>query len=1039
MPPSVVDRPWYVHAFGPLYLTVYGHRDDAEARRNAPAHREAPRRSGPTRASSTSRAARAATRAPSPRWVTGSRGSTSPRTCSRRRRSAARGCPARPPTCAPTCASSRSSRSSTRSSRCSRRSATSTIAPTTRRCSRASRGRSCPAGGCSSTSPTPSRSAARSWRRTSEVRGHWHLRYERRIDETAVRRAVRAQAHRGDGPAHRPRRGRHRGARAPLHARRDRRGRSGSRASSPRARATATSTARRSRPRPRASSASRAGRSGARRAPSAPEPWRTRRRLPRSRAPSRWRSARGSARSAPARARRRTRWRSRRRRARGGHRPAARPARRPAARGAQGDGRGGARARGGRAVGTARGARVLGRLGGPRRRRGGPRGGDGRRGRAARARPRPRARRAQRARPAPRGRRRRARAGGARRRAAVDGARARGARARPPARGRRPRHLVRARALRLLGDTGLVFVEPHEVASFAGPTYATARARRRARSSRRCGPRGRARARRAASRRSTRAPDDGPAVRARRARRPPPSRLVRRGGRAPAWRGVAVHAGEPRGPRDRAPELASGDVVGRVFVQDAVFPVVAIVAGPTEAAYLAQIAAAHRAVGLAAPTIVVRPSATWVEAKVEEALEAAGVSVEDAVSGRARPPEAVAGRDGPARAADPGAPRRRPRARGGGGARPGAARRRPCRGPGPREGAAGPPGRARDPRGTGPRAVRSGRSPRSDRWASRRSACSAPLSIVARHGVEGFRAGLAGLGGPGTHRIVRLGASAPAAPPDVAVPPSPRGSPVPYARGPWPRPRFPSPPTSSRSAPTPTTSSCARAGSSCACAAPAIGASIVDLTRGESGSRGTPEIRARETAAASAKLGLVARENLGLPDGGLEVTAAMTLPVVAAIRRWRPSLVVAPCPVDLHPDHTSAAELVKRAYYLATIGKVDARRPARPPGRRARPLLRAQGARAELRRGRDRRLGREARARPLLRVAARSRRRGRPRHEHRLARLPAAVRGALRLLGLAHRGGLRRAVPPRAHRPAGRPARPRSASATAPCGDGAAR
>lgn len=36
MPPSVVDAPWYVHAFGPLYLTVYGHRDDAEARRNAP-------------------------------------------------------------------------------------------------------------------------------------------------------------------------------------------------------------------------------------------------------------------------------------------------------------------------------------------------------------------------------------------------------------------------------------------------------------------------------------------------------------------------------------------------------------------------------------------------------------------------------------------------------------------------------------------------------------------------------------------------------------------------------------------------------------------------------------------------------------------------------------------------------------------------------------------------------------------------------------------------------------------------------------------
>src|SRR6266480_3117334 len=65
---------------------------------------------------------------------------------------------------------------------------------------------------------------------------------------------------------------------------------------------------------------------------------------------------------------------------------------------------------------------------------------------------------------------------------------------------------------------------------------------------------------------------------------------------------------------------------------------------------------------------------------------------------------------------------------------------------------------------------------------------------------------------------------------------------------------------------------------------------VVDFTRGEKGSRGTPESRAAETAAASKKLGLVARENLGLPDGGLEETAAMTGPVVAAIRRFRPRL-----------------------------------------------------------------------------------------------------------------------------------------------------
>src|SRR5688572_12804342 len=59
---------------------------------------------------------------------------------------------------------------------------------------------------------------------------------------------------------------------------------------------------------------------------------------------------------------------------------------------------------------------------------------------------------------------------------------------------------------------------------------------------------------------------------------------------------------------------------------------------------------------------------------------------------------------------------------------------------------------------------------------------------------------------------------------------------------------------------------------------------VVDLTRGELGSRGTVEARAKETAAASKLLGLVARENLGLPDGGLEVGPAMTEPVVAAIR-----------------------------------------------------------------------------------------------------------------------------------------------------------
>jgi bacillithiol biosynthesis deacetylase BshB1 len=98
---------------------------------------------------------------------------------------------------------------------------------------------------------------------------------------------------------------------------------------------------------------------------------------------------------------------------------------------------------------------------------------------------------------------------------------------------------------------------------------------------------------------------------------------------------------------------------------------------------------------------------------------------------------------------------------------------------------------------------------------------------------------------------------------------------------------------------------------------------VVDLTRGERASRGDLASRQKETDKATALLGLVARENLGLPDCGLESTAALTEPVVAAIRRWRPRLVVGPCPVDLHPDHEAAAAIVRRAYYLSTIAKAD--------------------------------------------------------------------------------------------------------------------
>ena len=90
---------------------------------------------------------------------------------------------------------------------------------------------------------------------------------------------------------------------------------------------------------------------------------------------------------------------------------------------------------------------------------------------------------------------------------------------------------------------------------------------------------------------------------------------------------------------------------------------------------------------------------------------------------------------------------------------------------------------------------------------------------------------------------------------------------------------------------------------------------IVDLTRGELGTRGSAELRDREAAASASILGLVHRENLGLADGFFEVNEASLRLVVSAIRRLRPSVVLANALEDRHPDHGRGAELVARAAF----------------------------------------------------------------------------------------------------------------------------
>jgi bacillithiol biosynthesis deacetylase BshB1 len=107
---------------------------------------------------------------------------------------------------------------------------------------------------------------------------------------------------------------------------------------------------------------------------------------------------------------------------------------------------------------------------------------------------------------------------------------------------------------------------------------------------------------------------------------------------------------------------------------------------------------------------------------------------------------------------------------------------------------------------------------------------------------------------------------------------------------------------------------------------------VVDLTRGEAASRGTPEIRAREAEAAARALGVERRMNLGLPDLGVNASdRAQLVAVVACLRETQPALVVAPHGDDDHPDHQEAARLIRRACYVSGLAKFDA------PGPRHRP------------------------------------------------------------------------------------------------------
>lgn len=94
---------------------------------------------------------------------------------------------------------------------------------------------------------------------------------------------------------------------------------------------------------------------------------------------------------------------------------------------------------------------------------------------------------------------------------------------------------------------------------------------------------------------------------------------------------------------------------------------------------------------------------------------------------------------------------------------------------------------------------------------------------------------------------------------------------------------------------------------------------LVDLTRGEMGSNGTPEERLREAEAARDVLGAAWRENLGWPDRGITGTREQLDDVARLVRRWQPRVVAIPYWEDRHPDHVAASRVLSEGVFNARL------------------------------------------------------------------------------------------------------------------------
>ena len=99
---------------------------------------------------------------------------------------------------------------------------------------------------------------------------------------------------------------------------------------------------------------------------------------------------------------------------------------------------------------------------------------------------------------------------------------------------------------------------------------------------------------------------------------------------------------------------------------------------------------------------------------------------------------------------------------------------------------------------------------------------------------------------------------------------------------------------------------------------------ILDLTAGETATRGSADLRAEEASRAGSILGVAERRNAGLPDAHLQSSEESRRVVVAEIRHFAPRVVILPFPVGRHPDHRVASELGRDSCFLAGLARYDA-------------------------------------------------------------------------------------------------------------------